>query len=530
MMTKRMLILAVLLVSVIAPAGAAVGAAGQVDGPDEKAAELSIQQPHYIDSDVSTSSANGTTVYHIRGGRAEIATQNFEAGDVVDYGVETQGGDAQLSYDRKFGEFVFNAESNGTYRLYWSVEEKVTVENETDNSTHVETRSQRYVAMVRIEGQTDMVHKPAGWDSELQQKAAKWDEFKHTVDELRGDSLLVRLGIKDEKSTDTIIQQMVTAYLTVHSPLQMLTGNFTAIVVLVGTTLGGWLFIATVIAPLLVTIGFAYYKLNRHESIEAQEGKLSERVADLDLKEAKAKLANWVFNDVTDDDYYAQGLREEGRNPLQAIPNRESKLSGMNVFHAYLQAMAQCGYVAVVDERLSPDGGDDDAGEIVDAHVAHEADVSESDETVSLEVDSPTDPLLEALDPVQDEIYEFDLQSADFDRSEVNPTPIDTYDLEDLVETTQLDLRRFGDAETAAKFHVEFLQDVAEHPISDDRGKVDSLRYWLEQNLDTANVINDRFPIPLEYRKRVWEAAIDEYDGSAEAEETLRDVQEGANA
>lgn len=523
MMTKRTLILAVLLVSLLAPAAVAAG-------PSTEAATLSIQQPHYISSDVQTTTANGTTVYEVSGSRIEIAPENFNADDVTDYGISTPSDGAMLSYDREFGEFIFTAEKTGTYTVYWSVEESVAVTNETTNETTVEQRSQRYEAKIRVTGQTDMVHKPAGWDDDLQEKASKWEAFNATVAELRGDSLFVKLGLQEEQSTQEIIQKMVNAFLTLHSPLKMLTGDFTTIAFLVGTSLGGWLFIALILGPLLIALAYAYRKLNRHESIEAQEGELSQRVANLDLKEAKSKLAFWTFNDVTDDDHMAESMRDEGRNPLQALSNRESKLSGQHVFHAFLQAMAQCGYVAKVERRVEPDGGDDDGGRVVEAEVVHQDEVADDADTVSLEVDRPDAPLLDAIDPEQNEIYEFDLLNADFDRSEVNATPIDAYDLDDLIETTELDLRRFGSVETAARYQVEYLYDVCQHPITNDRGSVDSFRYWLEQNLDTANILNDRFPIPMEYRARLWEAAIDQYDGAAKAEETLRDVREGADA
>lgn len=192
--------------------------------------------------------------------------------------------------------------------------------------------------------------------------------------------------------------------------------------------------------------------------------------------------------------------------------------------------MAECGYIAVVDERAATDGGGSTEPEIQSAHVAHEDDLGDGEETMDLRVDSLEHPLLDALDPNQPEILEFDLVEADFDRSEVNPTPVDTYDLEEMLETTEYDLRMFGDTKTAAQYHVKFLRDIREHPITDDRGNVDELRYWLEQNLDTANLLRDRFELPVELRVKTWERAIEEYDAGAAAEETLDDVREGGYA
>jgi hypothetical protein len=527
MTTKRLFVAVLLVALALGPAATASAAAAT-----SHSADLAVRQPAYVDGDVKTVSTNETTVYRVAGERIELAPQNFDASNVVDFGVATDGGNATLSYDREFESFTFAADETGTYDLYWLVERPVSVANESDNGTHIELRERRYTAAVRVTGQTAMVHRPSGWAAEYEEDAERWQEYNSSVVQPLRDrtanSLFGTLGLSSKPSTEKVLQDMATAYLTFEAPLSMLSGNFTQIVMLVGMTLGGWLFVATVIIPLLVALGYAYLKLNRHETREAQEGTLMQRVADLDLREAKRKLANWSFNDVTDDDYYAEAMRDEGRNPLQAIPNRETKLSGQKVFHAITQAMAQCGYVAVVDERAP--GEDDDDGRIVDAHVAREDAVDDDAEVVSLEVDTPDADLLQALDPEQDEIYEFDLLNADFDRADVNHTPLGAYDLNDLVETTQMDLRRFGDVETAAHYHLKFLRDVMEHPITNDRGSVDSLRYWVEQNYDTARLIDDRFPIPMTYRARLWEAVIDKYDAAAEAEEALQSVQEGANA
>lgn len=523
-----------LLVALLVVSTLSMITAGATATPTNRDADLAIQQPHYIDGDVRQTSQNGTTVYRVSGAEIEVRPRNFDPENVVDYGVATGGG-AQLQYDEQFGEFVFSVPKTGTYELYWSVEEEVQV-NKSDESnttdTEVVTQQQRYTATIRVEGGLNLKHVQAGSMEATRQKAAQWQELNATVQDLRHTGFLVNLGIKKPPTTQEVVQGMVNAYKTIHAPLQMLTGNFTTVVFIAGTTLGGWLFVLVLVGPLVGALAYAYYRYNVKDSIEADEGRLAKRLAKAEYQRAKEKLANWRFTDITDDDHYAEGLRDEGRNPLQAFSNREGKLRDRNLFHAILQAMAECDYVAVIDERAATDGGDDTEPAIEAAHVVHEDELDdEADvETMDLRVDSVEHPLIEALDPNQDEILEFDLVDAEFDRGEVNPTPVDTYDLEEMLETTEYDLRMFGDAKTAAQYHVKFLRDIREHPITDDRGNVDELRYWLEQNLDTANLLRDRFELPVELRVKMWERAIEEYDAGAAAEETLDDVREGGYA
>lgn len=527
---RSTLLVALLLVSILPMA-----TAGAVTAPTDRDADLAIQQPHYIDGDVRQTSRNGTTVYRVSGAEITVRPRNFNPDNVVDYGVASQGS-SRLRYDERFDVFVFTPNQTGTYELYWSVEKEVRV-NQTDNSsntsdTEVVTQQQRYRATIRVEGGLNLNHVQAGSMESTRQKASQWEELNATVQELRHTGFLVNLGLRDPPSTKGVVQGMVNAYKTIHAPLQMLTGNFTTVVFIAGTTLGGWLFVLVLVGPLVAALAYAYYRYNVKDSIEADEGRLAKRLAKAEYQRAKEKLANWRFTDITDDDHYAEGLQAEGRNPLQAFSNREGKLRDRNLFHAILQAMAECGYVAVFDERAALDGGGDGALEIEAAHVVHRDDIGEGDdvETMDLRVDSPDHELLDALDPNQPEILEFDLLGAEFERSEVNPTPVDTYDLEEMLETTEYDLRMFGDAKTAAQYHVKFLRDIREHPITDDRGNVDELRYWLEQNLDTANLLRDRFELPVELRVKTWERAIEEYDAGAAAEETLDDVREGGYA
>ena len=532
MTTSRLAIVGLLVLSLVG--GAVAPVAGQA-APQTESADLAISQPHYADGEIRQTTENGTVVYQGSTPPLEIAPQNFAAADVVDYGVETDGGGAQLTYNREFDQFVFSADADGTYELYWSVERRVEVQNESGNGTHIETRGQRYTASIRLSGLTEMVHQPAGALEDTRADAAKWRDWNDTVASVQGTigkSLPVKLGLVEPPSTEQTMQGMVNAYLTFRAPLHMLTGNYTQILTLVGMTLGGWLFVATVIIPLLAVIIVLAYRSNRFETTEADEGKLSKRVGEQQRKEDRQKLANTTHNDVWDgDDYIAGAMREEGEDPLTAVSNLFSKFRPRSVIHARLQAMDAAGWTAVVDRRANSDGGDGDGEAVVqEAHLARESDVDDDTETVSLDVD-PDDKLLDALDWSQQEIYEdFDLADADLDPSDISETPVESYSLEEVIDLTDLDMRQFDDETQAAQAMIEFLEFIRDHEFTGDHGEIDSLRYALEHHLRAANVLEDRFHLPVDAYTGMFELALLQHDAGAEAEQTLQDIRDGAYA
>lgn len=526
----RVAVLLAVLTATIIPFGMVAGTAA----PETRTADLAVQQPSYVNSSVSVTEQNGTRVYHVQGSEIELAPVNFDSGNVVAYGVATAGG--ELAYQSEFREYVFKPTKTGTYTLYWTVERTVTVNNSTGNGTREVTRQYRYEARIRVDGKLDMVHQPAGTLAQLRSDARQWREFNASIQPLRQRGMFVSLGFKDPPSTDDLVQGMINAWLVVHDPIGSLSGDFTVIVFMIASTLGGWLFLLFVILPLVLSNAYLYYRYQRKESIEAAEGTLARRIADFEQRVREQALANKPFTSIYGDDHLAGAMREEGRNPVQAVTNFRSKLRPRYLMHAQLQAMAASGWVAVVDDRTTADSDSDGSESVADretirsAHVAREETVNDDADVVSLEMDSPDDPLLDALDWSQREIIEFDSASADFDRSEIQSTPIDVYDLDELMELTEADMRQFESVDDAAEIYMTLFEEVREHPLTDDNGVPDTLRYWLEQHLDAANVLNDRFEMPYDIYVRIFERALVDYDEGEQARDTLSDVREGAYA
>lgn len=531
-------LLALLLLGTVAPTIAAGAVGASAATISDRQAQLHVEQPHYVDGDVQASSANGTRVYHAKGESLEIHPQNFDAQRVVDYGIESGGGSAQLNYDATTGEFSLSASATGSYEVFWIVSERVAVEqtnasgntSENATTTTTETRQVRYSAIIRVEGAVGMDHLASGDLEKTRADAQKWEEFNATTSDLRGRSMWVSLGLQEPMTSEGLIQSMIGAWLLVNDPIAALTGDSSILIVLF-LSLTGVAFLGALAAYHTGVIAWLYRRLNIHETTEAAEGELSARLAALDDEERRRRLAKRDFCDVFGDDHIADAFRDLGANPLEALENWLSRVRQRFAVHDRLQAMDQDGYVAVVDESTVTDGGDED-GETVptSARVVHEdalADDHEQD-VRSLDV-AVDDDLLEALDWADPTIREFDYINADFDRSRCT-TPIEEFDLERLLELADLDMRNFSDEAAAGEYLRDLLEDIREHPICDDQGQVNTLRYGLEQFLRSACLLEDRYELPIDYYVDLVDRAVDEHDTRGEALDTLQDVQEGKYA
>lgn len=86
-------VLAAMLTSVLA--GAATANIQNASGAEQ--AQLAVEQPHYIDSRVQTTSEDGDRIYQVQGEEIELQPTNFDSGDVVGFGSSTEGGQDRKS-------------------------------------------------------------------------------------------------------------------------------------------------------------------------------------------------------------------------------------------------------------------------------------------------------------------------------------------------------------------------------------------------------------------------------------------------
>jgi len=513
-------VLVLLLCSTLAPA-----VAGQVDGRN---AELAIEQPHYIDSGVQTQQSNGTTVYVANGEELNLFPQNFDSENVVNYGVTTEGG--QMNLDPQTGAFVFQPSEVGTYHVFFVVERTRVVENETANNTSTPqtvTEQVRYEAAIRVEGGLNLVHQEAGEMQSTQVAAQNWREFNSTIHSEE----LVGAG-----GTEAAVQEMVNWYILRKHPQEALTGGIV-----------GYLVIGLTSTAVLVWVVFfgGHAKITRalrkrlhiFEAVEAEEGSAKEAIAELERREKQQAAQNMDWNDLPGfDDRIASAFREIfGETVHDGTVEYLAAFRPRNLVRDRLQAMGHDGYVAVVDERASPDGGDDGKQQIVAAHLAQEPEVADGADVVDL-VDADEQTIGDVADALEnwDEtaLLEFDLVEADYDASDLQTT-YDSMDLETITESLEADIRQFQGEEPDAfgKYLEEFLATVLESPECDTEGRPDRIRYVMSHFLKHSQVLDDRFDFPLvRFHREAIERALVDFDPEAEAREAVEQVKHGGGA
>lgn len=461
-----------------------------------EAAELDIQQQAYVQSDVQFQSGDDKNTYRVSGESVNIRPSNFNESEVINFGVKE--GNATIRYSPEFDMYVLDANGNsGTYTLYWNVERQI-----GNNSTS----TTQYVADVQFANQVDMTHVQSGSLSEMRDDAAKWDDFAQEVRNIGGE--------------DVNMEQAVTAMLNMYQftqdPLSALTGNYTQIIIITGTTVGGLVFLLQISGYHVIVLSKLRKETNVHNATEAKEGETRERLEQIDDKERKKVLANLDWFDIFEDDHLARAFRDHmGETVLDGWMNFNSLILPENIMKDRIRAMSECGYVGIEVN-----------GENGDVEIIEEGDVEEDDEVVDLaEVD------IDRIDWSSPEIAEFDLTNENFEPGENFDIEYEAMNVDELVEKLGPQMRHFDNEEEYAKYVREFVESVRDHEMSDENGSPDTMRYTFNAFLKTAQLLEDRYNFPLaSYQTEAFERAIQSYDIGASAEEYLKEVKQGKHA
>ncbi|QLH83393.1 hypothetical protein [Halosimplex pelagicum] len=521
--------LTILLVSLLV--ASVVATTGATAALETRPADLAIEQPHYIDGDVSRSSANGTTVYEAEGEELLLGPKNFAPSDVVSSGVEESAGD--LSLDKDLGVYRFSTTTDGSYNLYWTVETTRSTATPTTNTTangttgnataSTETVRIQYTATVRVDA-GDRRHIPAGQLEAQREAAANWSEWEDSVksEEVAGPDANM------EEESQLAINLLKLRY----NPGTALTGNFTQILLSLFITLGGLFVLLLFGGYHYVTrrsdIGFRH----KRESLDAERADLEDQLLKADERDRLSALEGMDWNDIFPDNI-ARAFREAfGETVLDGYLQIQESLLPSNLIRDRLEAMSG-EYVAVVErEDVATDGGAEAETRIVDAELrsADELDDQEDDtETVALE--DPSEDLVEALSWDDPELRSFDLPDQELDQSEFSTT-LEGATLEELVEEYDVEMRQFGDnREVFAEYLLEFLVSVHEHEFTDEEGRVRPIRYVFNLFLRTSRLLDEQHEMPLAaYQSEHIEYLLRNYDHDEEISEYVSEVSEGKYA
>lgn len=520
--------------------------ATNTSGPDAdmtRAADLAIQQPDYVDSQVAKSLSGDRPVYEAAGGQLSISP-SVPYEDVVDYGVSTDAG--SLSYNPEFGYYTFDSEGKeGSFDLYWMVETETDGGNSTERVQHVAT------VQITDDAQVQVVD-PGQYQS-LQEDAQKWEEWNTTLGEIQEDDLLLHTltGTPDKK---TIQEGMVDTYRDSRDPGQYVLNSYRAIVTLLIFSAGGYFFLVQVFGGLLPAVRELYGRLNRHEENEKYEGELAERQAEQHKHDRLQIDADIDYQDVPGfTDHDAAAFREMATTPLELYSYVRGHTPWKKTVRDRLRAMSDCGYAARVtlaDDDIATDGGDDadlpalpsgdddtDLSDLLadgdaNAEIVALDDVLDTDETIDdrdelWPIDDPSEALVEevAADPT---IWRtFDLTKADVDASSFDE-PLETQSLKHIVEELDPPMEYWDTKEEFGQHLLEVFQFLETQPITDSDGDVRTGLFALNRYLQLEQYLADVEGVPgARSRSEAIERALIDYDPTAETDRFVTEVRQG---
>lgn len=504
-----------LLVSALVGGGFAAATGGVAAQTNETDASLTIEQPHYVGSDVDVDTTGNYTTYTLEGVEHNVKLDNVGPNaTVIDYGIEEDEG--SLSEHSAFDYYRFTADSDGTYHAYFVVEtEETTTAN---NTTTTETVRERRVAQLDV-SKTDQ--QAVGGDrlSDLQESANKWDDWTSTVTSIAGEGADIA---RQTELAGTLLDLR-------HNPSKALTGGFLGMFVALFITLSGLAILALFGLYHLWTTRSLRKRTNERESLEVEEADLEEKLIELDDKERNQILVNTTLLDVLEDEWSGRAMHEDlGEDAMSAWLNFSQLVGAGNLLHDRLLAMGKDGYQAAV----RTDGGED-GGTITDARLVHpnvDAELAADESLVDLAEDEETaGSVADVIDITDTALVEYDLTTHDGRLADMGPTLESPDSVDELVADLDADLRRFQDNEEVyAQFLLEFVEHVREHPFTDADGRPKATRYVLSSWLKTAQINRDIFNLPLsEMHVEYLEKLLADRDPSEDADIELEKQQKG---
>ncbi len=417
----------------------------------------------------------------------------------------------------------------GTYDLRWrvAVEEEVTIEDGNTTTTETRTVEREYTARVRVDGGTDMQHLSASEAAEREHYRELGKEVNATVGELRNENLPFARNSGDDYA---IYQAMVDRYINTGSPMGLLTGNLGAIVTMLVITMGGWFLLLLNFGGFGAAIYSLRKKLNIHETVEAEEGQIADRQAEVDRERRERTMQNIDWNDWYEDDAMADWMRDSGENAHDGVHRLTAgELRPAHWMRDRLAVMGAAGYQADVTRAETDDGDADDAAadaEIVDATLATpDAEGDDLEPIAELDVAD----LTAALDWGDAVLWDdFRLPDADVDFSELDRTPL-TMDLDATMSEANLEAEKFPNKRVAGRALREFVESVAQHEYTDVEGKPQTTREAMNNWLKALQKASDRHQMPVHAIGEAVEQALINHDPNEEARQAAREVRAGAD-
>ncbi|MFP8891843.1 hypothetical protein ACLI4U_19035 (plasmid) [Natrialbaceae archaeon A-CW2] len=455
------LTLAVLLV------GSLFAVAAVADGYDGERANLEVEQPVYIDSDVDVERTDNATIYHVRGPEHTIEFGNANYSNVTDYGVLDGPGSLEANDELETFEFDAN-EAEATTAVYFDVEQ--------------DGEQTRYVADIRV-SDVKWAHVPADEYAEQQDELAAWEQLQREAQN----------AVPGQDPVETI-QSGLRYEAFFESPTAALRQDMQGTLIMLVMTPGGLIIGGTFVGVAVLMLAKAYRYRNRMQKQLADLESIDREMDEAWLQKARQILQQVDLNELFPD-HLARALRDYfGRNTWLAFKQYELLRSSVSVKGTMLQMMAQTGYVASVER--------DDTGHVTKANAVREDAVDEGSETVdlsSLEYEDEDDRAI--IDAIPSDDLDEDVFEADIDVSKVS-FPIDNRDVSDSDLVAELNPSfpgDFEDREELARVLAKLMGFVADHPHTDDDGITRREKDLLSFLMEMDTILHEEADFPPAY-------------------------------
>ena len=343
--------------------GIALADNGPVSGDEH--AQLSIEQPLFVEDAVDIERTSNRTIYQVSGPEQRIILEGEEFENIVDFGILE--GTGEFTADSQRQQFHLDATGEaGTRVIFFDVERSFETEQtvERDNETVTEIVSEtdeiRYVATIEID-RVQWDHLEGEQFVDLRTDADNWSEVSAEADRLSDDPV------------EETISRSFTLYRFWDSPAATFLADAQAAVIILTSRPGGIAILGVLLGTMLAGSYGALKTAARYEREFEEVEDLDESRREVALQNARQVLseADWgaMFPE-----HHARALRDLLGDDVWLGFKRYMLLrSPRSVKGTILQAMGVVGYTALVkrnEERVpvevvitEPKGRDSDLGE-----------------------------------------------------------------------------------------------------------------------------------------------------------------------
>jgi len=548
MRSKVLILTLVALLTFSLAAPMAVGATSANDSLEfgDERAELDIEQPSWVDDDLSVDRTDNRTIYEVSGDEFEVIVENANHSDVDR--VDVVDGSADIEYDDHRDVWHVEPDGEGTVSLQFIADEPVL---DSDGNETSETEETRYAATLRV-SDTDWTHLETADHDETRQDAQNWSAVESEAN-----------SIAPERSVDSVLSTGFAAAQFLDSPGAALSTDIQGVMLMLVLRPGGLVILSVFLLLIGVTAASGFRWRHRFESQLEEHDRAAQEMKEAWLNKSRKVLQQCEWSDLLPD-HLAQTMYDMwGPNVWQGFKNYQLMRSPTHTKGLWLQMMGQIGYTGVVhydadgnvtqaraltqNEYEDEYGGFDVGGSSDDPDDGSRPDVIDVDggptetdggllETEELarfrfedlRFDDPEHrDIIDAI-PVDDMDESVFLPSIDIDPEPLS-LPIDNHNIDDAELVALLEPRIPGDFQTyeqMARVHGQLLEYVVTHPhYTDSDGQVREEMDLLSFMSEMDSVLADKAEFSaadIQRRMNYWVA--EHMDRNDEVDHTLREA------